>query len=169
MGFFSPYLSGPFTLIIGVMLNIGNELKAIAAELDLIYVRAIDVNDLNQRLQNITIDKPVLVYSGLSTIDFDADLTTYEIAKIETTIYVLDIHKSADPTADQIDELLAPLYILINYVYDLLTRSDLVAPASDIERESLQSSETVELTDENLGGYEMVLTIPIARDLYKCD
>ena len=156
-------------LITKVMQNIGNELKAIAAELDLIYIRAIDVNDLNQRLQNINIDKPVLVYSGLAPVEFDDDLTAYEIAKIETTIYVLDIHKTADPTAEQIDELLAPLYILTNYVYDLLTRSALVAPAADVQRDSLQSSETVELTDENLGGWELVLTIPIARDLYKCD
>ena len=150
------------------MLIIGNELKAIAAELNLLYVRAIDTNDLNQRLQGIKIDKPILVYANLDSVDIDNDLTNHEVSKFSVTIYVLDIHKSADPTAEQIDELLAPLYQQINFVYDLLTRAVFIDQARDIERQTLQSSETVELTDENLGGWEMVLTIPIAREIYNC-
>ena len=46
------------------MLIIGNELKTIAAELDLIYVRAININDLNQQLQGVKVDRPVLVYAN---------------------------------------------------------------------------------------------------------
>ena len=90
------------------MLVIGNELKTIAAELDLIYIRAIDVNDLNQQLQGVTVDKDILVYSGLDEIEFKNDLTNFETADIETTIYVLDIHVTPDPTAEQIDLLLGP-------------------------------------------------------------
>ena len=148
---------------------IGNVLQEIANELDLIYVRAINVNDLNQIVQDVKVDRPLLVYANMSPIDFDTVLTNYEIARIETTILVIDLHKTADPTAGQIDELLAPLLTKINFVYDLLTRSEIVASAADVERESLKSADSIEMTDEVLGGYEMVLTIPIARQLYNCD
>ena len=149
---------------------IGNALQAIAAELDLIYVRAININDLNQLTQNIKVDKPLLVYANMSPIDFDSgDLTNHETARIETTILVLDLHKSADPTATQIDELLAPLLTKINFVYDLISGAGFVAPAADVERESLTAAESIEMTDENLGGYEMVLTVPINRQLYNCE
>ena len=94
-------------LIIKVMQNIGNELKKIADDLNLLYVRAINVNDLNQYLQGLKVDRPVLVYANMPPVEFDNDLTNFEVAKVETTILVLDLHKSADPTAEQIDELLA--------------------------------------------------------------
>lgn len=153
---------------IKIMQNISAKLEAIAAELDMIYIRALNVADLNQQLQSIDVIKPVLVYANLNPVEFPETGSNFEFYTVETEIYVLDRSQYADPTPAQIDAQLAPLFVLCNSIYDALTRWPEIYSSENIERGTVTPAEQIEKTDEILNGFQMFLTLPIQRNNYYC-
>jgi hypothetical protein len=157
-----------FTCITKDMQIISAELQRIASELDMLYVRALNTNDLNQKLQRVPVDKPLLVYANLNPVEFPETGSNFEFYEVEANLYILDLSKTADPTAEEIDAQLDPLFDLGNFIYDALTRSPIIFPAMDIERGTMTPAEQIEQTDEVLNGWEMALTLPIKRNSYYC-
>ncbi len=151
------------------MKNISEVLEAIAATLDLIYVRALNAGDLNQTLQGVKVERPLLVYANLASAEFPDINTNFQYYETDVKIFILDISKLPDPTAIEIDDQLSPLFVLGNAVYDQLTRSDLIFLGADVERGTMSAAESIELTDEVLNGWEMDLVLPIKREVYNCD
>jgi len=154
--------------IIKVMQNISDELERIANELNMIYVRALNSADLNQYLQGLKVERPLLVYANLTPAEFPETGSNFEYYSAEVTLYILDISARPDPTAAEVDAQLFPLFELGNFVYDALTRSEIKFSSVDIERGTMTPAEQIERTDEILNGWEMVLTVPIKRTNYYC-
>ena len=168
MGLLWPLFGASFTRIIEAMKNISDELAAIAVTLDLIYVRALNAGDLNQTLQGVKVEKPLLVYANLATAEFPDINTNFQYYETDVKIFILDISKLPDPTAIEIDDQLSPLFTLGNFVYDALTQSDLIFLGANVERGTMSAAESIELTDEVLNGWELDLVLPIKREFYNC-
>lgn len=151
------------------MQQIRDVLEAIALALNMQYLRALNPSDLNQTLQGVAIDKPLLILANVPEAEQPEVNSNFSYSVYRTTILVLDKNLTPDPKPEEIDSLLDNLETKVNGIRDYLDRSEIVFSASQVEFISLTSAENIELTDEVISGWELVLDIPIARKVYYCE
>ena len=155
--------------IIRGMKVIRDTLQAIAQELGLIYLRALNITDLNQLLQSTAITSPLLVLTNVPEGTQPPVTSNFNFAFYRTTILVLDKNATPDPKPEEIDNLLDSLLVQVGYIQDLLDKSNIITPSEVVEFISLNSTDSIELTDEVISGWELVINIPINRSLYYCE
>lgn len=151
------------------MNEIRNELQAIALALNMEYVRAISPADLNETLQGLTITKPLLILANVPEAVQPEVNSNFKYNIYRVNILALDKNLTPDPEAAEIDTLLDNLEAKVNGIRDYLDRSEIVFSASQVEFISLTAADNIELTDEVISGWELVLDIPIARTEYYCN
>lgn len=154
---------------IEVMKKISEILEQIAADLGLIYIRAININDLNQAIGAVKIDRPLLVYADLAEVQKPEILTNFTYYNTSVKIYILNINKTPDATARQIDDLLQPLFETALTVTDAVQKSVLTYSGADVIQDNLTAADSIELTDDVLSGWELMLTVPMIENAFYCE
>jgi hypothetical protein len=140
---------------------LSDEIEKIADDLGAQYVRAININDLNQVINNTRVDGLLVVYADMAEIEKIEAETNFTYFEVGAKIFALAKNTKPDPTAEEIDTLLAPCFALSYKVFSALSKSNIVYLNADVQLDNIKSTESIELLDDVLSGYEMNLIVPI--------
>ncbi len=140
-----------------------DQIKAIIEGIGLTYFRSINTKDLNeQAVKNSMTDIGVL--AGLIEIDATIQEETFiSVEQWEFTILFLTLAPNIDTPAEQIDTALDALLIK---AHEFLAAYGEVLPSGYfLEGYELSSTDSVNITNEVLIGWELKLTAPFLENL----
>ncbi len=140
-----------------------SDIKQIIEDIGLTYYRSLNLKDLSQIAITNKIDT-IGVLAGTINIDGTVTESTGSILEMwDVTILFLVLSPSIDATAEQIDNLLDPLYLKAHEFLNLIVET--FPMAYFLEDYTLNSTEAINITTEVMAGWELNLKIPIKKML----
>jgi hypothetical protein len=145
------------------------EVKRIANKLDAGYLRAISLEDFNERIRQIDLTTPLVVLLNVPEIDntgFESHTSIISNVKLE----LLFIKKNFDPDDDGeiVQTILDDMELIANNFYDNLRVSTVIAQAVKPDGFSLIGGDTHKISDEVATGWLMTVTVPMDRKVTDC-
>lgn len=140
-----------------------NQIKTIIESLGLTYFRSINTKDLNeQAVKNSMTDIGVL--AGLIQMEATfQEASNKAIEQWEFTVLFLTLAPEIDTPAEQIDSILEGLY---DKAHEFLAQfQEVIAPGHFLEGYELNSTDSVNITNEVLIGWELKLSAPFSVNI----
>ena len=146
-----------------------DEVKRIANKLDANYLRAVSLEDFNQRVREFDLSNPLVVLINIPGINNTSfEVHTSLVSNVTLEVLFVQKNQDADDTGEVIQDILDEMETLANNWYDLMYRSALIAKAVKPEGFTLSGVETINLSDELVSGWLMNVTIPLDRKVSEC-
>ena len=149
---------------------IAAKIKQIVEDLGLIYIRSININDLNQQVGEDDIEQGVGVYSNLPEITNQTfGSTNAVLMQYSIEVFFLKLNAETDDKGEAVDNILNELYPKAQSFYDLFKNAEFVAKSNFIDSYDLDAVDTLKMTKEVLTGWRLRFDVPIYRTVFDCE
>ena len=149
---------------------IAKKIKQIVEDLGLIYIRSVNINDLNQQVGEDDISNGVGVYSNLPEIKNNTfGSTNAVLMEYSVEVFFLKLNNETDDKGEAVDVILDDLQPTAQAFFDRFKKSDFIAKSNFIENYELNAVDTLKMTKEVLTGWRLRFDVPIYRTVFDCE
>jgi len=149
---------------------LSDKIKTLIENQAAIYIRSININDLNQQINTTDIKGAVVgVHSNVP----EAENLTYSGTNNVLVNETIEVHylqlSPIDATGAQTQTILDTLRPYADGLFDLLQGDSLRSQDESIDGYELEAVESVKITNEVLTGWKLSLTFPYYRESFNCN
>ena len=151
------------------MNNIASEIKTIIESLGLIYLRCVNINDLNEQVGETSLLPGAGIYANVPSISNETYATNANVLMTYSIeIYFLRLNEYPDDNGEQIDLILDATKQNAEDFIDVMKKSALIKSPNFIETYELDAVETIKMSKEVLSGFQLSFDLPIYRADFFC-